>query len=227
MSRNFINHRIWPVVFLLVLFKAGKAQINEKQLGSWWMYFFSHHQDQKKIGFQGDFQLRNWGMAKDLEQLMLRGGISYSPIGKKWKFTQGLANITTGAFGESNSTFGEYRIYQEFLVPSKWGQRLFFNHRIRFEERFVDQQDFKTRFRYNLFLNIPLSPSPFADHSFYMSFYNELFLIPTKETFDRNRLYAALGKKKKKGLKTQIGLMQQSTSLWTKSQLQISLHQNF
>ena len=225
-----VGRKICQAILIAGLFVASKpsaAQINEKQIGSWWMYFFNHHQAHKRFGFQGDVQLRNWGLAEDLEQLMLRGGASFSPIGKKWKFTQGYAHISTGKFGKSTAIFGENRIYQELLVPSKLGTRFYFNHRFRFEERFIDNQDFKTRFRYNLFLNISLSQSAFTKHVFYAALYNELFLNTQKEAFDRNRFYAALGFVIKEDLKTQFGIMQQSTQNWTKNQFQLSLHHNF
>ena len=51
-------------------------------------------------GFQGDIQYRNWDLFGDLEQLLLRGGLTYQPKNASIKFTLGYGNITSGAFGE-------------------------------------------------------------------------------------------------------------------------------
>ena len=66
-------------------------------------------------------------------------------------------NITTGKIGLSNATSGEHRIYQEALYPVKFGNRIHTNHRFRYEQRLVEGQDLRTRYRYNLFINVPLN----------------------------------------------------------------------
>ena len=47
------------------------------------------------------------------------------------------------------------------------------------------------------------------------------------EFFDRNRLYGAIGFVIQKGLKLQLGVMNQTTDGWGKNQLQLSLHHTF
>ena len=67
----------------------------------------------------------------------------------------------------------------------------------------------------------------------YLALYNELFINGQRnigngnnvEFFDRNRFYTALGYMIKKGLKVQLGLMNQTTDNWNKNQLQLSFHQ--
>ena len=116
----------------------------------------------------------------------------------------------------------------------KFGKRFYTNHRFRYEQRFVEDQDFRTRYRYNLFLNIPLNKPELDEKTIYLSFYNELFINgqrqigngKTVEFFDRNRTYAAIGYQIKKGLKIQAGFMKQTTNTWGKNQLQLSLHHN-
>ena len=74
---------------------------------------------------------------------------------KRWTFKpekanikfKGYGNITTGAFGEDNSTINESRIYQEALFPTKIGERFYLNHRLRYEQRFVEEQSLRTRYR--------------------------------------------------------------------------------
>ena len=213
----------------------AKSQIDNEQLGAWYMYFFSKQFQGSVFGFQGDIQYRNWNIAGDLEQLLIRTGATYKPDGTQIKFTLGYGNITTGTFGDVKSTTLESRIYQEAIFPVKFGNRFYTTHRFRYEQRFVENQNFRTRYRYNLFLNIALSKPNMEPKTLYLALYNELFINGQRnigenksvEIFDRNRFYTALGYVISKGLKIQAGLMNQSTNNWKKNQLQISLHHNF
>ncbi|MFK8037947.1 MAG: DUF2490 domain-containing protein [Crocinitomicaceae bacterium] len=225
---------VYPFLCLLFLApKISKAQINQGQIGAWYMYFFNTNLKQSPWGLQGDIQYRNWNIVGDLEQLLLRGGVTYSPKNADVKFTLGYGNVTTGAFGSSQSTSSESRVYQEALYPVKFGDRFYTNHRFRFEQRFVEGQDLRPRYRYNLFLNIPLNNKNMAKGTVYLAMYNELFINGqrhvgngnTVEIFDRNRFYVSLGYILKNGLKMQMGVMNQTTDNWHKTQLQFSFHQ--
>lgn len=211
------------------------SQIDNDQLGAWYMYFFNTSFGEGPWGVQGDIQYRNWNIGGDLEQLLIRGGFTYQPKTTNIKFTLGYGNVTTGAFGDTKSTTQESRIYQEALFPVQFGNRFFTTHRFRYEQRFVEGQDFRTRYRYNLFLNIAINKSGMEPKTVYLALYNELFINgqrnigenKTVEIFDRNRFYTALGYVIKKGLKVQVGIMNQSTNSWKKNQLQVSLHHKF
>lgn len=220
----------------LLLPKTGEAQVNEDQLGAWYMYFFNTTFKESSWGVQGDIQYRNWNIAGDLQQLLLRGGITYTPKNADIKLTIGYGNITIGSFGVNNkSTLLENRIYQEAVFPMQFGNRVYTKHRFRYEQRFVEGQNFRTRYRYNLFLNIPLSKPSMDEKTLYLAFYNELFINGQKnigngdtvEFFALNRLYGALGYILKKALKIQLGVMNQTTNSLSKKQLQLSFHQKF
>ena len=223
------------IAFTLLFNTQLYAQIDQDQLGGWYMYFFDAKFKESSWGVQGDIQWRNWGVADDLEQLLIRSGITYRPKNAEVKLTLGYGNITTGTFGDSEAKVKENRIYQEALFPVKFGKRLHTNHRFRYEQRFVENQDFRTRYRYNLFLNIPLNKAVIEDKTVYLSIYNELFINGersigngnTVEIFDRNRRYYALGYQIKQGMKVQLGTMRQTTNAWAKNQLQLSFHHNF
>lgn len=221
------------VVINLLLPFLGKAQVNEDEIGAWYMYFFNTTFKESTWGVQGDFQYRNWNIAGDLEQLLLRGGLTYQPKSANIKFTLGYGNITTGNYGPDNSTTLENRIYQEALFPVQFGKRFYINHRFRFEQRFNENQDFRTRYRYNLFLNVALNKPEMDKSTVYLALYNELFINGQRnigngnsvEIFDRNRFYLAMGYMIKKSLQVQLGMMNQTTDNWSKNQLQLSLHQ--
>lgn len=226
----------YPILIALFLFVVPvKAQNNTDQLGAWYMYFYNTKFKDSQFGLQGDIQYRNWNAIGDLEQLLLRSGVTYKPSNTDVTLTLGIAHVISGAIGDNNETSSETRIYQEALLPQKVGTRLYFSHRFRYEQRFVDNQDFRTRFRYNLFLNIPINKTTLSKNTVYVALYNELFINGEKNigdgrtvnVFDRNRFYAGLGYGLSEKLRMQLGFMNQSTELSGKDQLQLSLHHTF
>ena len=229
-----MKKNVYLLILAIFLFasKNGNAQIDEDKMGAWNMYFFNTTFKESPWGVQGDVQLRNWNIGGDLEQLLLRGGVTYHPKEADIKLTFGYGNVTTGAYGSDQLTSAESRLYQEALFPVRFGNRFYTNHRFRYEQRFVEGQDLRTRYRYNLFLNIALNNPEMDKGAFYLAFYNELFINGQRsigdgnpvEVFDRNRCYAALGYIIKKGLKIQLGVMNQTTDTWSKNQLQLSIH---
>ena len=221
---------------LLTLFSSRLySQVNDEALGAWYMYFWNTSFEGGPWGLQGDAQYRNWNIAGDLEQLLLRGGLTYQPEKTRVKFTLGYAYIATGEYGQETNTVAENRIYQEVLLPQKAGDRFYLTHRFRYEQRWVEGQDLRTRWRYNLFLNVPLNQKDLGKGAVYLALYNELFINGQRdiggdrqvELFDRNRFYGALGYSLSDGLRVQLGLMQQTTDNWKKEQLQLSAHHQF
>ena len=222
-----------PLLIALFSFNLfnSNGQVDESKTGGWYMYFFNTSHEKSKIGFQGDVQYRNWNIAGDLEQLLLRGGVTFKPEKANIKFTLGYGNITTGTFGEESSTTNESRIYQEALFPTKIGERFYLNHRLRYEQRFIEEQTIRTRYRYNLFVNVALNQKEMKEKTIYLALYDELFIngtgMPGQSIFDRNRAYIALGYVLKKGMKFQLGIMNQTTNTVNKNQLQLSFHHAF
>lgn len=223
------------ILFILSFFNVLNAQVEQSKTGAWYMYFFKHQFKNSQFGIQGDIQYRNWNLGGDLEQLLIRSGLTYKPKSANVLLTLGYGNITTGQFGDSNSTSSESRIYQEALMPQKLGKRFYLAHRFRYEQRFVENQDFRTRYRYNLFLNIPINNSNLIEKTFYAALYNELFINGqtdigdnrTVQLFDRNRTYLGMGYVLKPTMKFQLGWMNQKTVSWGKGQLQLSFHHSF
>lgn len=231
---NYIKITLILIISVFSYFPI-MAQVDENKTGAWYMYFWNTQVKESKVGFQGDIQYRNWNLLGDLEQLLIRGGVTYSPEVANIRLTAGYAHITSGAYGDSDETTLESRIYQEALLPHKLSERLIFTHRFRYEQRWVENQDFRTRYRYNLFLNIPLNQTNLNKNAIYLAFYNELFINGERdignnrsvEIFDRNRFYSGLGYGLTDKLKLQAGYMQQTTDLLSKGQLQFSLHHTF
>ena len=223
-------------LFLLVCLAgmlAVRAQsVQEDQLGAWYMYFYTTQPGEGGFGFQGDAQLRYWNLGGDLEQLLLRNGLTYQLKESKVKFTLGYAYVASGVPGDSRDRSEEHRIYQEALLPQRLGARVYLTHRFRYEQRFVEQQDFRTRYRYNLFINVVLNRTELIKGNTYLALYNEVFINGqtdigdgrTVERFDRMRTYLGLGYGLSDRLRMQLGWMNQTTAVWSKGQLQVSTH---
>lgn len=217
------------------MYSADAQSVEEDQLGAWYMYFYNAKIGKSNFGVQGDFQFRYWEVAGDLEQRLLRSGLTYSPDNSSALFTLGYANIASGSPGESTETVNENRIYQEALLPQKLFTRVHLTHRFRYEQRWVDNQDMRTRYRYNLFMNILLNADVMKKNTLYLALYNETFINGersignnrTVEIFDRNRSYVGVGYGLFDNARVQLGWMRQTTDNWAKNQLQFSLHQSF
>ncbi len=234
--KGFLRNATWVVTaLLLVIAWPSWGKSIDDELGAWYMAFFNKQRANSQFGFQGDIQYRSWDWGGDLEQLLLRGGVTFSPKASDTLLTLGAANITSGKYGPSRETKAENRVYQEALVPQQLGQRVRLRHRFRFEQRWVESQDFRIRFRYALSVTIPLNTTEVSKGTWYLSLYDELFLNGQRDIgggkevdyYDRNRLYGGLGYALSDRSQLQLGYMQQSSELVNKGQLQLSLHHRF
>ena len=233
MRRTFV---LFVSIFLFSNISMRAQGVDEDQLGAWYMYFWNTDFKDSEWGIQGDFQYRDWQVLGDREQLLLRSGVTYAPKNSGIKFTLGYANISTGVFGtDIDDPVVENRIYQEGLFSNTILKRVFLTHRFRYEQRWVEDQDFRTRYRYNLFANVPINKPSLEKAAFYGAFYNEMFINGQRDIgdgrsvqfFDRNRTYFGLGYVIKKNLRTQLGWMRQTSNAISKAQLQFSVHHSF
>jgi hypothetical protein len=227
---------ILPLLLTFFVATAWAQGPDEEQLGAWYMYFWNTQFGESNWGLQGDYQYRDWRGLGDREQLLLRTGVTYEPTNSGVKFTLGYANITTGQYGtEIDAPVSENRIYQEALFSNTILSRLLLTHRFRYEQRWVEDQDFRTRYRYNLFINVPLNDSSLMKNTVYLALYNEIFINGERSIgegrrvgyFDRNRTYLGVGYAISDAMRVQLGWMEQTTANWQKGQLQFSLHHTF
>jgi len=96
----------------------------------------------------------------------------------------GYAFIRSKPFGPGGQRVDEDRIYQEALIPRGPLGRVHLTHRLRFEQRWVDDQDFRTRFRYAVFANVPLNRDDLGPGAVYLALYNELFVNGQRDIGD-------------------------------------------
>ena len=148
----------------------------------------------------------------------------------------GFAHLST--FSQQDHTDNkteEARLYQEALFPQKISQRFSLAHRIRLEERWVENQDFRSRLRYNLFTKWVFNQPKLSKGAVYLALYNEIFLngpspselIYRNTLFDRFFSYAGIGYCLNDDLKIQCGFLEQFTPQQDKGWLQISFHHRY
>ncbi|MGB1040172.1 MAG: DUF2490 domain-containing protein [Flavobacteriales bacterium] len=198
--------KILLVVFVLIAFNSTSQ---ESDLGNWWIYF-GNKKLNSKWNIHHEVQYRNYNIAGDLEQLLLRTGVGYNLVDNNANLLLGYGFIRSeNYFPDSSEKFivNEHRIYQQFVSKQNFG-RFYISHRYRFEQRFVED-NFRLRFRYFLATKIALTNSKLIDKTFYLSFYNELFIGGKSPLFDRNRIYGGFGYQFNTNLKCEVGYMNQ------------------
>ncbi|ANF52091.1 hypothetical protein A0O34_16900 [Chryseobacterium glaciei] len=210
----------------LIIFTLGAAKsfAQKSDLGAWYMYF-GNNKISKKLNFHNEIQYRNFDGIGDLEQLLIRTGIGYDLTENNNNVLLGYGFILSQPYvnGEKKENI-EHRIFQQYITKQKFG-RFYLQHRYRLEERFL-QDDFRMRFRYMLGLNIPINNKEMLPKTFYGSVYNEIFLNLNSPTFDRNRVYGALGYVINKNLRIEAGYMNQIQENKNRGQVQIGFYNN-
>ncbi|MGN0004224.1 MAG: DUF2490 domain-containing protein [Sphingobacterium composti] len=195
------------LLFTLSICISSQAQ----SLNGWLIYFGNTQIKDSKFSLHHELQLRDYKIIGDHNQSLIRVGGQYQ-FKPYFQATLGYGFIHTEAEGTPNNPFAEHRIYQEGMFSHGiLNSKL--RHRIRLEERFIENQDFRGRFRYCLFADIPLNAKKFDKNGLYLALYDEIFLNISDEesikAFDRNRAYSGLGYKLQQNLGLQLGYMRQ------------------
>lgn len=173
-----------------------------------WVLLFGNKKINDKLNWHHEVQYRNYNVAGDLEQLLLRTGIGYS-IADNSNLLLGYGFIRSENYIDETEKIivNEHRIFQQFITKQKIGD-LRVQHRYRFEQRFVEE-NYRMRLRYFLALAYPLWKKEDAPNEFYLSAYNEIFLNTETTIFDRNRIYGGLGYRLNEMFRFELGFMNQ------------------
>lgn len=214
-------------LLIIILFTPLTLFAQESDFGNWLIYF-GDGKINNKFNWHHEVQYRNFNFIGDTEQLLLRTGIGYNLSEKNNNILLGYGFIYSEPYiGNTNDKINnnEHRIYQQFITRQTFG-RFALQHRYRFEQRFL-KSDFKLRLRYFLALNIAINKKEITDKTFYLSAYNEIFLNTEQNYFDRFRLYGGLGYRFSKNVRTEMGVMKQTTNDVSRNQLNIVTFINF
>lgn len=214
------------LLIILALFPMT-IMAQQSDIGNWLIYF-----GDKKINnrwnWHNELQYRNFNFIGDTEQLLLRTGIGYNLTENNNNIHLGYGFIYNEPYisGTDNKfNFNEHRIYQQFITRQSFG-RVSFQHRYRFEQRFFEN-DFRLRLRYFLSTNISLNHKQMQDNTAYVSIYNEIFVNTDQAFFDRNRFYGGVGYRFTNTIRTEVGVMNQTTNSVSRNQLNIINFVNF
>lgn len=203
------------------------SSAQESDLGNWLIYL-GNKQVNKKINWHHEVQYRNYNGIGDLEQLLLRTGVGYNLTENNNNILLGYAFIHSQNYLDNiddKIDVNEHRIYQQFITRQNIG-RVGLQHRYRFEQRFIED-DFQMRFRYFLAANVPLNKKTMQGNTVYLSTYNEIFLNAQNNAFDRNRLYGGIGYQLNKGVRFELGYMNQFLNNTNRDQINIVSFVNF
>lgn len=214
--------RITCVLLVLIAHNLF-AQEGEDKLGIWYMYF-GMNKISDRFSIHTEAQFRYYEMNDNFNQLLLRTGLNYH-INPDAIATIGYAYIETDPSFENipgQSLLFENRIFEQFILKNKvW--KLLFEHRFRFEQRFLHEQDFtdyENRARYRLQITLPLNKT------FFLNFYDEIFLNLQNDPFGQNRLYAALGVVLMENLSVQLGYLKNHFTNTNYDRLQLAVFYN-
>lgn len=218
-----MNQAKISIAFILL---SSIAFAQKSDVGNWFIYL-GNQKVNKNWNFHSEIQYRNYNFIGDTNQLLLRTGIGYNLTENNNNVLMGYGFINTHNYvfnSDEKIETNEHRIFQQFITRQNFGI-LFLQHRYRIEERFLPD-DFQMRFRYFLAINVPINKKTMDKNTLYFSGYNELFIRAEKPTFDRNRLYGALGYVINKNIKIEAGLMAQTLENSNRNQFQIVLFNN-
>lgn len=219
-----------PLLLLVcVHVQLGAQETGEEELGAWYMYF-GMNRIAKRWSLHTEAQWRFYEVDRNFNQLLLRTGMNYH-IDQGAIATLGYAYIDTdptfedtppqGGFFAGNQ-ISENRIFEQFILTNKlWEFQ--FEHRYRLEQRFINyqgQNDTRHRARYRLQVTLPLTDT------FFVNFYDEIFINLQGELFDQNRLYAAFGVRITENSSIQIGYLKNHFRNTNFDRLQFALFYN-
>lgn len=193
-----------------------------------WLIYFGDKKINNRWNWHHEVQYRNFNFIGDTEQLLLRTGIGYNLTENNNNIHLGYGFIYSESYiagTENKANFNEHRIYQQFITRQSFG-RISLQHRYRFEQRFFED-DFRLRLRYFLSTNIALNHKQMQDKTVYLSIYNEIFVNTEQNFFDRNRFYGGVGYRFSKTVRTEIGVMNQTTNSVSRNQLNLITFVNF
>ena len=231
-----MNHRqrsiaaifVWALLFISPA--TGTAANNpENELGNWFIWNGTVRVADRWSVFT-EAQLRLWEVASNVNEVFVRAAGQYH-ISDHSVVSLAYTRVWDEPF-ETGEESTENRIYEQLSLKNRW-QRPVVEHRLRLEQRWVEEADvteYKNRFRYRLQVTVPLNQPTMGAGAHFLNFYDEIFLnfgSNKTDSFDQNRLYGAYGWQFTKHSNLQLGLLWQAKKRQDFWRLQIFYTHNF
>jgi hypothetical protein len=211
---NFFIMRTFRLLATLIAMVASAPTIAQTP-GTWLMYFGKHALGSNQLWhLHSEVQIREHLLATTHDQVLLRVGL-LREVANNTLIGGGYGYIL---FYENENSWSavrkaEHRIWGQYLNTQKSANSLF-ETRIRSELRFGDGLTpfrNRTRVRYQYVFPKGLCP----ERRLFLNFYNELFLNHNTQqlsTFDRNRVYGAIGFKVNAHFLAEVGWLRQDVA---------------
>ncbi|MDX2195827.1 MAG: DUF2490 domain-containing protein [Cytophagales bacterium] len=217
---NILDVYIFIFSISIILFCSVNNAIAQKNVTNRtqsWVGYFNQTRISNKFGFWLDVHFRNLDIAHPHQTLVRPAFIFY--INDNFRLNAGYAYVYNFAPEGRNSSFQEHRPWQQLwwrtkypgFVTTQW---------LRAEQRFVENVvndqltgdfTFNHRFRYNLFLQVPLIGKDMKAKTPYFALQNEIFINAGKNivynVFDQNRFFVGFGYYFTDHLHIQLGYM--------------------
>lgn len=224
-----IEAKLLIIVFCVVVCNQLAFPQNNKvpPIGNWTM-FFGQLRFHDKWSIHGEGQARDYGVFAEPEQILLRTGINFH-YGSNVLFTGGYGHITNYSYDDEiiqSPMLLENRAWEQFQMRNSIG-RFFFEHRYRLEQRWMQTNNsnwYLSRARYLLRITVPLNKKEVEKNTMFLSFYDEVFIHLNSSTFDRNRLFGAIGYQFLPTANFQFGYLAQTVNITTKHYLQLAVN---
>lgn len=217
--------RLMVILFVFISFFTTAQQ---SSLGNWLMYIGNNKIDEH-WNWNHEVQYRNYNAIGDLEQLLSRTGLGYTPKNSELNFLVGYGYMLSENYIEESSakeSVHERRVFQQLVTKHIFWGHLSATHRYRFEQRSVEGH-YKSRFRYLLSLRFPIHLSHVDKNKLYFTSYNEVFLNTKNKIFDRNRVYGGVGVQLSKSFRVEAGYMIQLFDTNSRDQINLITFVNF
>lgn len=218
--------RLCVLCFLMGISAGALAQGSQDYTGNWFMAN-GINRLHNRWSVHTEFQWRMFRTTSDVEQMLARTGINYH-LTRDITFTGGYAYIGNYAFGEDDNT----RISQENRAWQQVNLRHDMNHlviesRLRIEQRWIGDR-YLDRIRHRVLLSYRLNGhKKLVRRAWSAILSDEIFIHATgNPSFDRNRLYLAIGCHVIPELQFQAGYLRQAVPGFSKNHLQFGVFWN-
>ncbi|HQV75689.1 MAG TPA: DUF2490 domain-containing protein [Flavobacteriales bacterium] len=226
-GRSCLRSILLLMVILLVRTEVWAQRVTENN-GHLWVSHWGDHRISEHWSFHTEAHWRRANLGRDGQQLLLRPAINYH-LNEQVMFTAGYSYYINYPYDTYPIPFSnwEHHLFQQVQLTNPIG-RLRIQHRFRIEERFVarirqdtedptigefDGYNYLNRFRYRLWLTLPLGHEQSGPGVFTVNLYDEFFLNfgePGRlNNINQNRLSALVGYQVNKPLNVMIGYLLQ------------------
>jgi hypothetical protein len=219
-----IKHFLSSAIILILSAQCAFAQTAKN--GNWLSYL-GNNAINKKWNIFTDFQFRSYNALDDLQQVLGRVGVGYNLTEANNNVLLGYVYVHTENYTATDTKVGsvENRLFLQFVTRQRF-QRVYLQHRYRAEARFLPNDVYKTRLRYQVGLNVPLNKPAMDKGAIYLSASDEIFAHACSPKFDRNRIYGGIGYVISPKLRAEFGFMSQGVELTQRGQIQVAFFNN-